>query len=61
MKKILFILAAAISFFACQNKIKPTMPKKAAYDMYIGTYTHKEDFVDWVIRLAFEPCCCAKA
>ena len=46
MKKILFIFAAAISFFACQNKIKPTIPTKAAYDMFIGTYTHKEGFVD---------------
>ena len=35
-----------MSFFACQNKIKPVLPKKAAYDMYIGTYTHKESFVN---------------
>ena len=46
MKKTLFILAAAISFFACQNKTKPVLPKKAAYDMFVGTYTHKEDFVN---------------
>ena len=45
MKKTLFVFVAAMSFFACQNKMKPTMPKKAAYDMYIGTYTHKESFV----------------
>ena len=48
MKKILFI-GLSIFAFACQNKKESTQKetvKKIAYDMYIGTYTHKENFVD---------------
>jgi 6-phosphogluconolactonase len=43
MKKILFLFASLV-VFACQNP--KTTEKKAAYDMYIGTYTHKENFVN---------------
>lgn len=48
MKKILFI-GLSIFAFACQNKKESTQKeaiKKIAYDMYIGTYTHKESFVN---------------
>jgi 6-phosphogluconolactonase len=43
MKKILFLFASLV-VFACQSP--KTTVKKAIYDMYIGTYTHKESFVD---------------